>query len=260
MNTVFKILLILILMVNPAFGGVQFDNSDDLLDGADFAGIDAAEQLSGSCWVYHDTIDGTDDIMNKNNGTSDGWLFFRNNTGDKYSVTIRDGGDTDSVGASSADNTSPLATWTHVAFTYIEGNATGLNLYVNGVLSGAAGDTSSIGTINAFTAILNISGSGTGNSPFNGQITECALWNVVLTADEMLKLASSRVKRLPLQIQPSSLIGYWPLDEQMDGTSADGDTFYDLGPSGNNLTGNDGAGNTGLTAKAEEVLSYPSNY
>ena len=42
-----------------------------------------------------------------------------------------------------------------------------------------------------------------------------------------------------------------------DGTSADGDSFLDKSSNANSCTGDDGAGNTGLTALAESVLSYP---
>jgi len=69
------------------------------------------------------------------------------------------------------------------------------------------------------------------------------------------------VKGIAKQIQPSNLRLYWPLDEVADGTSADGSTFRDEEDGDKDGdkdgTGDDGANNTGLTARAGEVLSYP---
>jgi len=90
----------------------------------------------------------------------------------------------------------------------------------------------------------------------NGDIYECAEWNVLLTDSEVSLLVNSKVKRMPLQIQPANLTSYWAMDDVADGASADGVTFLDMSRNANNATGVDGANNTGLTAVAETVLSY----
>jgi hypothetical protein len=65
-------------------------------------------------------------------------------------------------------------------------------------------------------------------------------------------------KRSRQFFSPASICAglYWPLDNQPDGTAADGDTYRDRVGT-NNGTGSDGANNTGLTNIAEKVLSYP---
>ena len=61
---------------------------------------------------------------------------------------------------------------------------------------------------------------------------------------------------MSLQVDPSNLVMYLPLDDLADGAASNGLTFGDLSGNGNDGTGDDGTNNTGLTAKAEVVLSY----
>ncbi len=81
---------------------------------------------------------------------------------------------------------------------------------------------------------------------------------VIITGDGSLataqRIVSSQIRYMPIQGGNTKL--YLPLDDQPDGTSFDGDTAIDRSGNGNDGTGDDGGNNTGLTAKAEEVLSY----
>jgi len=92
---------------------------------------------------------------------------------------------------------------------------------------------------------------------FNGEISECGIWNVVLTQNEIRIIANSKIKGMMRQIRTASLIGHWFLDAGPDGSSYDGVIIRDQSSNSNAMTGDDGAGNTGLTAKAEVFLSYP---
>ena len=87
------------------------------------------------------------------------------------------------------------------------------------------------------------------------KISEFAIWDVALPLTEISLLANSKIKRLPLQIQPSNLKLYLPLDEVADGVSIHGQTFKDLSGNNNNGTGSDAGGES--VGRAEEVLSYP---
>ena len=73
---------------------------------------------------------------------------------------------------------------------------------------------------------------------------------------EISLLNSSKVRSTPLMIKPSNLKMYITLDNLAEGSSANGATLSDRKQSGFNGTGDDGANNTGLTAIAEESLSY----
>lgn len=52
---------------------------------------------------------------------------------------------------------------------------------------------------------------------WNGRISEVAAWNANLTAQQMIQLTKAKVRRLPLQIQNSSLLYYFPMDSVPDG-------------------------------------------
>lgn len=134
--------------------------------------------------------------------------------------------------------------WVHIVWRHTGGTLYG---YKNGV------EVSSVASGNT-TTLTNplIFGHNNFQSLWDDfDISDAAVWNVALTPNEIEILGKSKVKGMPLQIKPSALTGYWPFDDEEDGTSFDTDTAVDR--SGN---GRDGTG-VGGTAQAEEVLSYP---
>jgi len=100
----------------------------------------------------------------------------------------------------------------------------------------------------------NIGCYNSGYEFFDGHITEVAMWNAQLTAQERTLLTDSKIKGMPYQIQPASLVGYWPLDDLADSTSINAQTFKDRAGT-NDGTGSDAGGES--IGKAEEVLSHP---
>jgi len=96
----------------------------------------------------------------------------------------------------------------------------------------------------------------TASDYLNGIMTDAAIWEATLSEAEILQIYNSKIKRMPLQIQPSSLILYLPLDDHPhndSANSANGLVFKDL--SGN---GNDGTA-SGCNAQSETYLSYPAS-
>lgn len=97
-----------------------------------------------------------------------------------------------------------LNQWHHAG-----GVVTGTNqsAYLDGVLTGQSTST------NTFPTVVNVAtiGAQQNNSisfPFTGSIGEVCVWNIALTAAEMLSLASGTPACF---IAPASIIGYWPL-------------------------------------------------
>lgn len=88
-------------------------------------------------------------------------------------------------------------------------------------------------------------------------LSEVAMWSQsgAPTAQEVANLCNAKVKRMPLQINPASLGGYWPLDDRGDAATVNAQTFRDFSSAGNNGTGTDADGDS--TGLAEAVLSYP---
>lgn len=248
---------------------------------------------SASSWARID-FDGTDDYVDAGTVTNltattttiSAWINLDSNTIQQYFVVQQNSGATANNGVllwspgatgtgrfamtgnlqlaspvfrHASDSTLSTSTTYHVLGTWDGTNtATGINLYVNGSETSYAVTTNGSGTPTSSTG-KTIFGGGTAvaNRFMNGRLWEIAVWNVVLNAQEIAHLANSRVRGMSLQIRPASLIGYWPLDDQPDGASADADTLADYGPSRFNATGVDGANNTGLASEAERTLSFP---
>jgi hypothetical protein len=155
--------------------------------------------------------------------------------------------------------------WTHVAVTYTYGTGSTAKLYINGSevtssWTSGTGDDAPADTSSGDGKIA-IGASWEAGEPiyfatFDGQIADLAIWRATLTANEIAQLANSKLKRIPLQIQSSSLLSYWPLDDEEDGSDPNGDTFLDM-VSGFNGSGSNISNSIDMTAKASEILSYP---
>lgn len=254
----------LLLLISPAnnWASVDFDGIDDALNCGSGSSIDQLITPTVSAWIYYsdDGADASQVIYNKstflrifyisdNDGALNNALVFQ------FQFTS-----TTAVKYVSVTNAISANTWTHILATYdhTRGNDQRVDLFINGVETTYSTTDEGSGTLDQddSAGTANI-GSRSTSTVFDGQIDEVAIWSVVLTADEITKLAKSKVKGMPLQIRPASLAAYWSLDEQSDGTSGDADSFFDKTANANTCTGNNGADNLGLTAKAEEVLSYP---
>jgi hypothetical protein len=103
--------------------------------------------------------------------------------------------------------TPTINTWNHCAGT-IDGSLT-QRVYLNGTktgvdITGVSGVTglsrTNIAAYIATTTIIN---------PVDGRIAEVAVWNVALTANEILALA---LGLRAYMVRPLSIAGYWPMD------------------------------------------------
>lgn len=135
--------------------------------------------------------------------------------------------------------------------------ATNVHIYLNGAevsytnqdngsgLTDTSGQTLFIGKISG----------GTAGRFFNGTMRELAIFSRVITASEITALTNTKLRGVPAKM--SNCEYYYTMDDQDAGTSADGDTVADKSGNVRNATGDDGANNTGLTWRADTVLTYP---
>ncbi|MFH0874296.1 MAG: LamG domain-containing protein, partial [Candidatus Komeilibacteria bacterium] len=204
--------------------GLSFDGTDDTITAGDISTIDIPINgaLTGCAWVKHNTITTDDVIMAKNNTLSDGLQFFRDDTGaasgrtDTYAIYIFDSGDADSASLEGATSASTLNSWTHVCFTFITANATGLHLYINGTEDANSPiSTSAIGSIDAGANVFRIGTLSDGTSdPFDGTIDEVRVYNRVLSASEIVEQYRAGAARMKVNTPitnylTSGLIGNW---------------------------------------------------
>ncbi len=118
----------------------------------------------------------------------------------------------------------PVNQWIHVALTYDSSNGE-LKVYVNGNVQSEG--TKSMGNVNL--GINGVDGFYIGRSYEDsrylaGEISECRIWNVVRTKDE--------IAGNPYEVDPASegLVAYWKCDE------GSGSTVKDHTANGNHLT------------------------
>ncbi len=254
-----SLIVLLSLFCSVAYSGIDFDGADDLIDmGSDVFVFTL--NITVTAWIKIDDNTVRNTIMSKWDITDDdrSWLFEVNSDGTLRAFVSTDG--TFQAGnVVNGSTTLSEDTWYHVAFVH-NTTDTDMLLYVNGALE-TGGNTSApasrdVGGVARVMIGAEDRGAGTVNE-FDGQITDVAFWTKALTVSELSIIAKSKIKGMPYQIQSAQLRGYYPLNEQPDGTSFDGDTAVDRSGNGNDGTGDNGANNTGLIAKAEEVLSYP---
>lgn len=142
----------------------------------------------------------------------------------------------------------------HIAVSYTYGAGSSLKFYINGVsVSGSwihgSGNTAVTNNNNALQ--FGCDGFAT---PFMGIIDEVAIWSSALTQAEIQIIANSKLKGMPRLISPSTLVGYWPLDNY---TLSYGDhRVRDL--SARRLHGSF-EGTVPNVALPESYLSYPPN-
>lgn len=161
----------------------------------------------------------------------------------------------------STQNSIMINRWLHVAVTW-DGTltATGTKLYINGTQSALYQTrTNGVGTIRDYSASrVAVGAHSILGRCFSGGISEMAFWNTTLGDADILNLSSSRIRRLPLQIRPDKLIGYFPMDESIDGVRSvlGTDTIFDM--SSNKVIGVASSGTSGNTpiGIAENALSY----
>lgn len=254
-----------LLLASPCWAGVDFDGVDDELTIASIS-ANSGTATSASVWINLTSTPASGSrlsiIESSNNSAQHNFTFEYQNSGGTLRFLTSSKNSSNADWSDWASNvTLSTGTWYNVALTMNNTtNPDTVNFHVNGTQYAAS---NVYGTNNSDrhtgTKVFNVGEAvDNGRNSIVGKISEVAWWDgVVLGQGEINLLYAARVKRMPLQIQPSSLRGYWPLDDEEDASSGDADSFKDLSSNNNTLTGDDGANNLGLTAKAEEVLSYP---
>jgi len=244
------ITLLMCLMPCVSWGGVEFDGTDDFVSGSGSI-IDEGNVITSIClWAKPDTT-AFSRIFHFRHARAMQIIWYAE-SGENFYIAIDNGGNNNErrIKAGTID------TWNSICFTANAGVSNITAAFLNGV---TMTDTSGpiVGTGSSIDTIY-LGKRNDSASYFSGQIKDFYVWqNYTITASDASLFHNSGIKGIGRQISPSNLVLYWPLDDEEDGSSADGDTFVNqVNPGVSDATGNDGANNTGLTAKAEEVLSY----
>ena len=171
---------------------MAFDGDDDYINAGNDTSLQfqPTDAFSLSCWFNADSYSSNSIILSNNEwtGAYRGYNIQLKSTGAlQFTLT------SNYVNSSNNTNINIVSTttintgsWYHLVITKDTSIAnTGLNMYING--SAATVTRGGGGTISAFTYVsdFNIGGVGNGNQLFNGQIDEVAIFDTVLTADQI---------------------------------------------------------------------------
>lgn len=159
----------------------------------------------------------------------------------------------------SAVSAYSLNTWNHIAVTWLGTNtAADAHIYVNGSEVTYTGTTNGVTIAENSGQHIRVGNASGSNRGCDAEISDVAVWNSVLSQHEIELLARSRTRYTPLQVSPSTLKRYWPLDDTTAGVSAsDNNGVRDLGPFFSHGSGTNATGGSVPVAVSEEVLSYP---
>jgi len=238
-------LLFLFLSTSLCFGGVDFDGNFDVITGT----LDVDTVTTVACWVNMNKLSTVDFPILGWNESSSGQLSMGWSSAEKLFIAK-------SFVAffRQSDVTADLnGAWHHIIFEIVENDAANSHIYLDG--TEVTYSTTSNQTWTSDTT-YRIGDDKTNEA--RGIINEIAVWSTVLTAQEITLLAKSRVKGMPLQIQPSNLIMYLPLDDLLDGGDLLDAPFADRSGSGADGIGGEIGGSGSGVGKAEELLSYPT--
>lgn len=259
MRKLLYFLLIISLSCSPAWAGYDCDGTDDFIDLNSYTGIPTDGEMSLYVVASPDGT-GTDQKIVANWGsTYQDWLLDTSGSAGKIRFLKRRSGLTQWHGVLTTSNSYSAGDMLRIAVAaQAETNSpTGVRVNLNGTET-VAGTYLWLSSSSTDNQQLTFCAGNTGARAtyFNGKIYEVAVWDKLLTSDQLSLLVGSRVKGFARQIEPSNLKAYFLLNETPDGQSANGATLYDE-TKNNNATADDGANNTGMTADAERVLSYP---
>lgn len=215
-----KFLFVFVLFISAlAFSGVEFDGAGEMLDCGTSTRLVGASDLTISAWIKPKAITGSDQLIVAKSTTT--------TLPEPYAMRFVDvglglialqcqmllSGVTYTANAIVCETTSDCfldGAWTHIACT---GDAiNGLIPYVDGT---AYSPTGIFGTLPKLATNFTIGRYNSGSMPYNGIVTDVAVYSRALSGSEIANLASSR-KRNTIT---DGRLGYWPMDDLRDGTS-----------------------------------------
>lgn len=166
----------------------------------------AALPMTLVTWARLANVTHTASLLNITNGAGDQYVSLTADGANEYGGgagrIIADPAGTN-VGVSTAAYTAN--TWFHAAAVFA--SITSRTAYLNGANAGSTTTSYVLGTPTT-TSLGGFRTTSTTFGPMNGRMAEAAVYDVALTADEILQLAKGYS---PLLVRPDALVAYWPL-------------------------------------------------
>lgn len=260
------ILLIILLASTRCYADVQMDGADDYVEvlASSVPALQPATDMTACIWSRRDgaseafgrligvAYDDTD------SGPYSAWTLNTNNTSDTDFVAF--GATNNGLAqntSSPAYNVFPDTTsWHYVCFRSSFSSVITFDMVVDGV------NRSTVTTGGTAIAYDTTPGKGDlyigcdaedADNCTQHTNTEFTYWNAALTDAEILSIYNAKKKRFSLQIRPSNIILYLPLDNYPDGKAISGSPFA----SNTNTNNGTAGGGASIVSKASSILTYP---
>jgi len=186
--------------IQPAQAARTLNGTSDYIEAG--SAVVTAEPLTMACWFKPTgTAVGSVLITVVKNGVNpDRFTLGHNLSGGQCRINSND----DGVASGSATAGTPSSgSWGH--FAGVVASSSSRTAYYNG--SAGTTDTTAVTITGVNRTIVGASYSGSYSSFSSGDIADAAIWNVVLSADEISSLAKGFSPRL---VRPQSLVFYAP--------------------------------------------------
>ena len=195
----------------------DFDGVNDNISFGDIPVISDSTTLSFSIWVWNDAITADMNVAdNRASGVTGGYRNYFDDVGsvsgrtDVYNIVIQEtaGAGGSSVRIETATSSAVANAWQHVFWSAIAADATGLQIWIDGVEdANSPVSLSAIGDLGNSNGPIKFGETDDGVADRDGRLAECGIWNRVLTDSEIVALSKGYS---PL-FMPASLLFYSPL-------------------------------------------------
>lgn len=197
------LLVVLVSLVSPLRAARDFDGSTARIDAGN-PSLGLTTTYTVACWVRPDDVSTTRTWAKwGTTASTNPFLFLFGQTSAAIRFFVRD----DSAVGANATKAAVLSTstWTHVAGTR---NGDDVQVYADGAAGTSA--NAAIGTISINNLRIGAADDGAGGliQHFDGRVAEFAIWDVVLSTDEIASLSAGIS---PRHVRPVSLVFYTPL-------------------------------------------------
>ncbi len=207
----------------PSEGSTSFDASTEKITVGQSNSIVTGNEVTLSCWfksVAYNSERGYLIQNQKGAGSTNITLQIHGNDGTASSGYI--GGlvwnGSSAHSWTTVDGSVDDGKWHHVAFT---STATTQKVYLDGVLKATETNTFSNSASTDATIIGN---DGADNYPFDGKMANVAIWNRVLSPEEVQSVMNKSYSQLG-SVEKTSLVSWWAMDNSSDR----GADFWDVG-------------------------------
>jgi hypothetical protein len=169
--------------------------------------------------------------------STDNKIQFRTSSGVGYNYTLT---------TVTQNDVMPDNTWTHVVGV---ADGTNIKIYINGALQTDT-KTQTDGTLQTPTSNILFAAQGSaGGNPFNGQLSNCARWNVGLTQAQVTEIYNQGVPSNLNTFSGTAPIGWWQLGSN---SSFEGDDWTCL-----DEIGTDYADSNSTTMSNDDIVDGP---